>query len=81
MVDYYYMIQEFLMRKMLGRELDKAGVPKEQQEKLIGVISKNPELFKKIALEAKAKIDSGMDQTKAMQEVMTKYKSDLEGLV
>lgn len=74
------MIKEFLMRKMLGAQLAKAGVSAEQQEQLMQIVMKNPELFQKIATEAKVKIDSGMDQMKAMQEVMLSHKSELEKL-
>ena len=49
------MIKEFLMRKMLERQLK--DVPKEDQEKRINMITKNPELFQKIATEVKAKVD------------------------
>lgn len=74
------MLKELLMRKMMERELGKAGVPKEEQEKLFQMVLKNPELFQKIAVEAKHKIDSGMDQTRAMQEVMLAHKTELEKL-
>ena len=74
------MIKEMLMRKMLERELNKAGVSKVDQEKMIAMITKNPDLFQKIAMEAKAKIDSGKDQMSAMQEVMGSYKQELEKL-
>jgi len=60
--------------------MDKAGVPKTQQEQMIAMVSKNPELFKKIAEEAKKKIDSGVPQMQAMQEVMQAHQSELEGL-
>lgn len=74
------MVKEFLMRQMLGRELTKAGVAKADQDKMIDMIIKHPELFQKIAMEAKQKIDSGVPQMQAMQEVMQKYQSDLQGL-
>lgn len=74
------MIKEFLVKKMLGAQLVKAGISSEQQEQLMQIVTKNPELFQKIALEAKTKIDSGMDQMKAMQEVIAAHKSELEKL-
>ncbi len=75
------MIKEFLMKKMLGAQLAKAGVTPEQQEQLMQVVMKNPELFQKIAAEIKVKIDSGMDQMKATQEVVAAHQSELEGLM
>lgn len=76
------MIKDFLMRKMLERQLK--DVPKEEQEKMINMITKNPELFQKIALEVKAKVDGAsgpkMDQMKATMEVMKKYENELRAL-
>ncbi len=65
---------------MLERQLK--NVPKEDQEKMINMITKNPELFQKIAVEVKAKMDGGgnMDQMKATMEVMKKYEGDLKAL-
>lgn len=63
------------MRKMLERQLK--GVPKEEQEKMIGMISKNPEFFQKIALEVKAKMDGGKDQMSATMEVMKSHEEEL----
>ncbi len=77
------MIKEFLMRKMLERQLK--DVSKEDQDKMIGMITKNPELFQKIAEEVKAKVEGAngqpkMDQMKATMEVMKNYESELKGL-
>lgn len=72
------MIKDFLMRKMLERQLK--NVPKDQQEQMIGMITKNPELFQKIGMEVKAKTDSGMDQMKATMEVMKNYEKELKAL-
>lgn len=72
------MIKEFLMRKMLESKMK--GVPKEEQDKMISLITKNPELFQKIAVEVKAKMDGGMDQMKASMEVMKNYESELKQL-
>lgn len=72
------MIKEFLMRKMLEKQLK--NVPKEEQEKMVSMITKNPELFQKIAVEVKAKVDSGKDQMTATMEVMKNYESELRAL-
>ncbi len=71
------------MRKMLERQMK--DVPKEDQEKMIAMITKNPELFQKIALEVKAKVEGAngspkMDQMKATMEVMKNYEEELRGL-
>ena len=69
------MIKDFLMRKMLERQLK--NVPKEEQEKMIAMITKNPEFFSKIAAEVKVRTDSGMDQMKATMEVMKSHQEEL----
>ena len=52
---------------------------------MINMITKNPELFQKIATEVKAKVDGTnggpkMDQMKATMEVMKNYESELRAL-
>ena len=71
------MFQNFLLKKMLRTQ----GVPEAQIDMFISMMEKNPELFKKIALETKAKMDSGMDQTAASMEVMKKYEAELKELI
>lgn len=71
------MFQNFLLKKMLRKQ----GVPEAQIDMFIKMMEKNPELFQKIAMETKAKIDSGMDQQSASMEVMKKYEADLKKLI
>lgn len=73
------MLKEFLLRKMMKSQLK--DVPEEEQEKLIQVVSKNPELFQKIAVEVQEKMKGGKDQMTAMLEVLGKYKEELQGLL
>jgi hypothetical protein len=83
------MIKEFFLKRMLGSQLSKAGVSDEQQDQIMQMVMKNPELFKKIAKEVQDKLagmparpngHSGGDQMKAIQEVMAAHQSELEGL-
>lgn len=71
------MFQNFLLKKMLRMQ----GVPEAQIDMFIKMMEKNPELFKTIAEETKAKIDSGMDQQTASMQVMKKYEQELKKLV
>ena len=74
-------LQDFFLRKMLQSQMKKSGLSEEQQNKLIDMVSKNPELFKKIAEEAQGLVkNNGMDQMKAIQKVAEKYKSELGSL-
>ena len=71
------MFQNFLLKKMLRTQ----GVPEAQIKMFVAMIEKNPELFKTIATEVKAKIDAGADQQTASLEVMKKYEQELKKLV
>lgn len=69
------------MRKMLGSQLKKSGLPEAQQEKLLEGMMKNPELFQKIAKEIKELEKSGKNQMFASMEVMKKYQNELRELM
>lgn len=56
-------------------------VPSEEQDKMIALIEKNPELFQKIALEVQEKMKGGKDQMAATMEVMQKYQSELQSIM
>ncbi len=71
------MFKNFLLKKMLRMN----GVPEAQVDMFIGMMEKNPELFKTIAKEVEEKVKSGMDKTQAGIEVMQKYESELKKLV
>jgi hypothetical protein len=70
------MFKNFLLKKMLRTQ----GVPEAQIDMFISMMEKNPELFKTIAEEVKAKMDGGMDQMTASMEVMKKYEEELKKL-
>jgi len=72
-------IKDFFVRKMLERQMK--DLPVEQREKMIGVISSNPEFFQKIAEEIKQKQKEGRYQTAATMEVMRKYQGELQKIM
>ncbi len=72
-------VKDFLFRKMMETKMK--GVPKEEQEKILKMIEKNPELFEKIALEIKNETDKGRDQMTVAMEVMGRYKDELQKLI
>ena len=66
---------------MLQSQMKGSGLSDDQQNKLIEMVSKNPELFKKIAEEAQGLMkNNGMDQMKAIMKVAEKYKAELGDL-
>ncbi|MCK4386682.1 MAG: hypothetical protein KAV41_01190 [Candidatus Pacebacteria bacterium] len=73
------MFKNMLMKKMLKSQLK--DVPEAEQEKILKVLEENPELFKKIALEAQEKIKEGKDQMTAMMEVMQSHQDELKDIM
>lgn len=65
------------MKKMLKAH----GVPEEQIDMFVGMMEKNPELFKTIALEVQSRVKEGKDQMAATMEVMQKHQDDLKKLI
>ncbi|OGI72265.1 hypothetical protein A3J61_02145 [Candidatus Nomurabacteria bacterium RIFCSPHIGHO2_02_FULL_38_15] len=75
------MFKNFLMKKMLKNQLKKAGLPEAEQERIIAMVLKNPDLFQKIGNEIQEKIRGGMNQQTATMRVMEKYKPDLKDIM
>lgn len=71
------MFGNFIIRKMLRTQ----GVPPAQIDMFVGMIEKNPELFKKIAEEVQEKVKGGVSQTSAAMEILKKYEHELKKLV
>ncbi len=67
------------MRKMLERQTK--NLPKDQQEQLMSMLEKDPDLFMKIAGEVQAEMKKGKDQMSAAMIVMPKYQARLKELM
>ena len=70
------MFKEFLLKKMIKSQLK--GVPDAEVDRIIMLVEKNPELFKKIGDEIQAKIKSGRSQAAASMEVMRAHQAELQ---
>ena len=73
------MFKEFLLKKLISSKL--GNLPKDEQERIIRLVTKNPELFQEIAMKIKHKIDSGKDQMSATTSVMKEYQSQIKKLM
>ena len=73
------MFKELLMKKLIQSKL--GSIPKEQQDKIVTVVTKNPQLFQEIALKIKSQMDGGKDQMKATMAVMEEYKDQIQTLM
>ncbi|GMQ95438.1 MAG: hypothetical protein BMS9Abin13_552 [Patescibacteria group bacterium] len=56
-------------------------VPEAEQEKMIKLVTENPELFQKIVLEIQAKMKEGKDQMSATMEVMQSHQEELKKIM
>lgn len=72
------MFKELLLKKMLASKL--SHLPKDEQERLISAIAKNPKFFQDIALEIKNRTDAGEGQMEATMSVMRAHENDLRAL-
>ncbi|PIP87174.1 hypothetical protein COW81_01640 [Candidatus Campbellbacteria bacterium CG22_combo_CG10-13_8_21_14_all_36_13] len=72
------MFKRILLKQMMKSQMK--DVPEEQQEQMLNMIEKNPELFQKIAVETKSLVDNGLDQMSAAMKVAEKYKDELKKL-
>jgi hypothetical protein len=55
-------------------------VPEAQRQQLIGLVEKDPELFKRIGEEIEKRKRGGESEMKAGIEVMKKYRAELQAL-
>ena len=72
------MLKKFLMKKMLQSQLKSA--PKQQQEQVMMMFEKNPQLFETIAKEVKQEMKAGKNQMAATMVVMKKHQKELQQL-
>lgn len=73
------MLKNFLMRKMLQSQTK--NLPKDQQEQIMLMLEKDPDLFMKIATEMQAEMKKGKNQMAAAMAVMPKYQEKLKSLM
>lgn len=72
-------MQDFLLKQAMKWKLK--GMPAAQQEQIMAIVQKNPDLFKKIGEEVDRRVKKGGEnQMKATMEVMKKYRSELQAL-
>lgn len=73
------MFKDFFLRQTLKAKMK--GVPEAERERLLELINKNPELFKKIGEEIKKRVKSGQSETAATMVVMREHQAELQKLV
>jgi len=73
------MLKNFFIQRALQSQLK--NLPKDQQEKILKVVSENPDFFMKIAKEVQEKTKEGKDQMAAMSEVMQAHQEELRKIL
>jgi len=71
--------QSFMLRQYAKWKLK--GVPEAQREQMTELITKDPQLFKKIGEEIERRKKGGEGEMKASMEVMKKYRTELSALM
>jgi hypothetical protein len=71
--------QSFLINQYAKWKLK--DVPKEQREQMTEMVTKDPQLFKKIGEEIERRKKGGENEMKASLEVMKKYRTELSSLM
>ncbi len=72
-------IQNFLLNQYAKWKL--RDMPEAQREQMTALVSKDPQLFKKIGEEIERRKKGGESEMKAAMEVMKKYRADLAKLM
>jgi hypothetical protein len=72
-------IQSFLLNQYAKWKLK--DVPEAQREQMTALVTKDPQLFKKIGEEIERRKKGGESETKAALEVMKKYRTELSALM
>jgi hypothetical protein len=73
-------VKDYLIKKVVESKLK--DVPEAQREQILTLVTKNPELFKKIGEEIDRRVKGGGEpQMKATMEVMKKYKEEISKLM
>ncbi len=72
-------VQDFLLKQYAKWKLK--DVPEAQREQMMTLVTKDPELFKKIGEEIERRKKGGESEMKASMEVMKKYRAELAALM
>ena len=72
-------VQGFLLNQYAKWKLK--DVPEAQREQMTALITKDPQLFKKIGEEIERRKKGGEGEMKASMEVMKKYRAELAALM
>lgn len=73
------MFKEFLLKQVIKRQLK--GMPDAEIDRIVELVGKNPEFFKKIGDEIKVKTKAGRSESAATMEVMRAHQGELQKIL
>lgn len=71
--------KNFFLKQTLKAKMK--GVPEAEQEKMLALMEKHPEFFKKIGDEVKKRVKSGQSEMAATMVVMREHQAELQRLM
>jgi hypothetical protein len=72
-------IKDFFLRKTL--EVKMKNVPEAERDKMLALMEKNPEFFKKIGAEVQKRVKAGQSEMAATMVVMRENQGELQKLL
>lgn len=72
-------MKDFILNQYVKRKLK--DLPEAQRDQMMALVTKDPELFKKIGEEVERRKKGGESEMKASMEVMKKYQEELRALM
>jgi len=72
-------VQSFIIRQYARWKL--RDVPEQQRDQMTALVTKDPQLFKKIGEEIERRKKGGESEMKAAMDVMKKYRTELAALM
>lgn len=71
--------KNFLLRQALKSKMK--NVPEAERERILALMEKNPEFFKKIGEEVEKRVKSGQSEMAATMVVMRQHQAELQKLI
>ena len=71
--------KNFMMKQALKAKMK--DVPEAEREKLLGIMEKNPDFFKKIGEEVQKRVKSGQSEMAATMVVMREHQAELQKIM
>ncbi len=72
-------VKDFLIKKLVRSKMK--GLPQEQQDMIIALVSENPEFFKKIQAQIESKKKQGQNEQMAMMQVMRENQAEIQKMM